>query len=40
MSDTTVATSQPSSGVIVKPELPADDGKANLLGSMLNSWKT
>ncbi len=40
MTDATVATSQPSSGVIVKPELPSDDGKANLLISMRNIWKT
>jgi putative ABC transport system ATP-binding protein len=40
MTDATVATSQPSSDVIVKPELPSDDGRANLLISMRNIWKT
>ncbi len=39
MADATV-TSQPVSSVTVKPELPADDGKANLLISMHNIWKT
>jgi putative ABC transport system ATP-binding protein len=39
MADATV-TSQPSSGVTVKPELPSDDSKANLLISMHNIWKT
>jgi putative ABC transport system ATP-binding protein len=39
MTDATVA-SQPASGVTIKPELPADDGKANLLISMRNIWKT
>jgi putative ABC transport system ATP-binding protein len=39
MTDATV-TSQPASGVMVKPELPSDDGKANLLISMHNIWKT
>src|SRR5436190_972967 len=39
MTDATV-TSQPAPSVTVKPELPADDGKANLLISMRNIWKT
>jgi putative ABC transport system ATP-binding protein len=39
MTDATV-TSQPALGGTVKPELPADDGKANLLISMRNIWKT
>jgi putative ABC transport system ATP-binding protein len=39
MTDATV-TSQPASGLTLKPELPADDGKANLLISMRNIWKT
>ncbi len=39
MADATV-TSQPVSSVTVKPELSADDGKANLLISMHNIWKT
>src|SRR6266849_2451416 len=40
MTDATVATSQPSSGVIVKPELPSDDGKSQVLIAMHNIWKT
>jgi len=39
MTEATV-TSQPASGVTVKPEFPSDDGKANLLISMHNIWKT
>ena len=39
MADATV-TAQPAAGVMVKPELPSDDGKANLLISMRNIWKT
>ncbi len=39
MADATV-TSQPAASVMVKPELPSDDGKANLLISMRNIWKT
>lgn len=40
MADATVATSQTSSGVIVKPELSSQDGKAGLLILMRNLWKT
>jgi putative ABC transport system ATP-binding protein len=40
MSDATIATSAPALGVTVKPELSAEDGKANLLISMRNIWKT
>ena len=39
MTETVVATSQTSSGVIGKPELPAN-GKADLLIVMNNLWKT
>jgi len=39
MTDTAV-TSQPALGVTAKPELSSDDGKANLLISMQNIWKT
>ena len=39
MTETVVATSQTSSGVIAKPELPAN-GKAHLLIVMNNLWKT
>ena len=39
MTEAAVATSQTSSGVIGKPELPAD-GKADLLIVMNNLWKT
>lgn len=40
MTEATVATSQTSSGVIVKPELSSPDGKAGLLILMRNLWKT
>lgn len=40
MTEATVATSQTSSGVIVKPELSSPDGKADLLILMRNLWKT
>jgi hypothetical protein len=39
MTEAAVATSQTSSGVIGKPELPAN-GKADLLIVMNNLWKT
>jgi putative ABC transport system ATP-binding protein len=39
MTEATVATSQTSSGVMAKPELPSN-GKAELLISMRNLWKT
>jgi putative ABC transport system ATP-binding protein len=39
MTETVVATSQTSSGVVRKPELPAN-GKADLLIVMNNLWKT
>src|ERR1700682_2886359 len=39
MTEAAVATSQPSSGVVGKPELPAN-GKADLLIVMSNLWKT
>jgi putative ABC transport system ATP-binding protein len=39
MTETVVATSQTSSGLITKPELPAN-GKADLLIVMNNLWKT
>ena len=39
MTEATVATSQTSSGVIAKPELPSH-GKADVLISMRNLWKT
>src|SRR3981081_3957929 len=39
MTEATVATSQTSSGVVVKPELPAN-GRADSLISMQNLWKT
>ena len=39
MTEATVATSQTSSGVVVKPELPAN-GKADLLIVMRDLWKT
>jgi putative ABC transport system ATP-binding protein len=40
MTEATVATSQTSSGVIVKPELSSQDGKADTLILMRNLWKT
>ena len=40
MTEATVATSQTSSGVIVKPELSSHDGKADTLILMRNLWKT
>jgi putative ABC transport system ATP-binding protein len=40
MTEATVATSQTSSGVIVKPELSSRDGKADTLILMRNLWKT
>src|SRR5438128_2102581 len=40
MAEATVATSAPSSGVSVKPQLPSDDGKAGFLIAMRNIWKT
>src|SRR5882672_663783 len=40
MTEATVATSQTSSGVIAKPGLPSPDGKAGVLISMRNLWKT
>jgi putative ABC transport system ATP-binding protein len=40
MTEATVATSQTSSGVIVKPELSSQDGKAGMLILMRNLWKT
>src|SRR6202047_4422279 len=39
MTEATVATSQTSSGVIAKPDLPSN-GKADLLIVMSNLWKT
>src|SRR6202171_2573552 len=39
MTEAAVATSQPSSGVVGKPELPAN-GKASVLISMRDLWKT
>jgi putative ABC transport system ATP-binding protein len=39
MTETTVATSQTSSGVVVEPEVPAN-GKADLLIVMRDLWKT
>src|SRR5881396_1102268 len=40
MTETTVATSQTSAGVIAKPELASEDGKRDMLISMHNLWKT
>jgi putative ABC transport system ATP-binding protein len=40
MTEATVATSQTSSGVIMKPELSSQDGKADTLILMRNLWKT
>lgn len=40
MTDATVATSQTSSGLIVKPELSSPDGKVDVLISMRDLWKT
>ena len=40
MTEATVATSQTSSGVIARPELPSNDGKVNLLIAMTDIWKT
>lgn len=40
MTEATVATSQTSSDVITRPELPSGDGKVNLLIAMTDLWKT
>ncbi len=40
MIEATVATSQTSSGVIMKPELSSQDGKTDTLILMRNLWKT
>src|SRR5881397_2999049 len=39
MTEATVATSL-SSGVVVQPQLPSNDGKVNVLIAMQNIWKT
>jgi len=40
MAEATIETQTVSSSVAVKKELPADDGKANLLIAMRDIWKT
>jgi len=40
MTEATVATTQDSAGVLVKPKMPSSDGKADLLIAMQNIWKT
>ncbi len=40
MAEATIATSQTASGVMVRPEVPSGDGKANSLIAMRNIWKT
>jgi putative ABC transport system ATP-binding protein len=40
MTEATVATSQTSSGLIAKPDLPSPDGKVDVLISMRDLWKT
>src|SRR6266436_134246 len=40
MAEATIETPAISPTLVVKPELPSDDGKANLLISMRNLWKT
>jgi putative ABC transport system ATP-binding protein len=40
MAEATVAPAQATSGVVVRPDLPSDDGKAGLLIAMRNIWKT
>ena len=40
MTEATVATTQDSAGVLVKPKMPSSDGKVDLLIAMQNIWKT
>jgi len=40
MTEATVATSAPSSGASLKPQLPSDDGQGGLLIAMRSIWKT
>jgi putative ABC transport system ATP-binding protein len=40
MTETAVATSPPSAGVMLKPEVPAGDGKVDFLIAMREIWKT
>src|SRR5216117_3132605 len=40
MTEATVATAPPASSVVVRPELPSADGKANSLIAMRDLWKT
>jgi putative ABC transport system ATP-binding protein len=40
MTETTVATSPPAAGVMIKPEVPAGDGKVDSLIAMREIWKT
>lgn len=40
MTEATVTTSQTSSDVFAKPEVPSPDGKVNVLISMRDLWKT
>src|ERR1700741_327626 len=40
MTEATIATSEPSTTVIAKPELPGPDGKVDVLISMRDLWKT
>ena len=40
MTETMVATTETSSGVMIKPQLPERDGKENMLIAMRNLWKT
>src|SRR3989475_1772905 len=40
MTEATVATAPPAASVVVRPQVPSADGKAEILIAMQNIWKT